>query len=306
MPLPNLLAASARRFYASPFFLLLFTTFFWAGNVVAGRLAVGEVSPMAVVFLRWFFAFGLLVAFFGPTLRTELPRALPHWPQLLLMGILGFTAFNALYYSAAHLTNGINIAIIQGSTPIVVLLTGFVALGQRMTLLQLVGAVITIFGVMVSASHGDWRVIAGLAFNQGDLFIFIASLFYAGYTLLLRRRPDVSAITFFAAMALAACLSALPLVIWEWLSERFVWPGWKGWLIIAYIAILPSLICQVFYIRAVEIAGAGRASVYYNLVPVFGVLLSNMLLGETLALADFAALALVLGGIAIAERGKPA
>jgi drug/metabolite transporter (DMT)-like permease len=295
-----------RGLYDRPYFLLVFTTLFWGGNVVAGRLAVGEVSPMAVVFLRWFVAFGLLGLFARKQILAEYRKVLPQWPLVMLLGILGYTAFNALYYSAAHHTTGINIAIIQGSTPIVILLMGFLVFRNSLTPLQITGALVTIVGVLVSASHGDWQVVTGLAFNRGDLWLLIASVFYAVYTLLLRKRPDCSALVFFTAMAAAACLSALPLVIYEAQQGLLIWPTFKGWLLIAYIAVLPSLLCQIAYIRSIELIGPGRGSVFYNLVPVFGALLSTLILREPISIYDVMALALVLGGIFIAERSKPA
>ncbi|MNT72234.1 EamA-like transporter family protein [compost metagenome] len=108
-----------------------------------------------------------------------------------------------------------------------------------------------------------------------------------------------------AGSALGASISAIPLVVWEEASGHMILPDLIGWGIIAYAALLPSLISQVFYIMGVEGIGANRAGLFINLVPVFGTLLSLSLLGEALQPLHLIALALVLGGIAIAERGKP-
>jgi drug/metabolite transporter (DMT)-like permease len=302
MRIIRILARAPLKFWDRPYFLLIFTTLFWGGNVVASRLAVGEVSPMAVVFLRWLIAFLLLAIFAWQPIRDEYRKILPHWPMILLMGVFGYTGFNALYYSAAHHTSGVNIAIIQGSTPIAILLLGYLVFRNRLTAAQFAGALLTVVGVLFAASHGDWAVIAGLAFNKGDLWVLIASLMYAIYTLLLRRRPDCSALVFFAAMAAGATISALPLLLIEIRQGLVIWPGLKGWLIIAYIAILPSLLCQMTYIRGVELIGAGRASIFYNLVPIFGAFLSAVVLREWPTLSDMLALALVVSGILIAER----
>jgi drug/metabolite transporter (DMT)-like permease len=300
------IARPVRGLWHRPFFLLVFTTFFWGGNVVAGRLAVGEISPMVVTFLRWSVSFALLALIARRQIRAEYKQVLPHWKLILLLGMLGYTAFNALFYSAAHHTSGVNIAIIQGSTPIVILLAGFVVFRNSLTGLQLVGAIVTIVGVVVTASKGDWRVIATLTFNRGDVWILIASIFYAGYALLLARKPACSTLMFFSALAAAAALTSVPLIVWEWQQGQLLWPSAKGWLIIAYIAILPSLLCQIFFIRGVELIGPGRASIVFNLVPAFGALLATALLREPLLVSDLVALVLVIGGILIAEKGKAA
>lgn len=301
----NSLPGPIRALWNRPYFLMVFTTLFWGGNVVAGRMAVGQVSPMAVVFLRWLIAFVLLAIVAWRPIRAEYRQMLPHWPLVLLMGVFGYTGFNALFYSAAHHTTATNIAIIQGSTPIVILLLGFAVFRNRLTLWQLIGAFLTVIGVVICASRGDLSVITGLAFNRGDLWVLIASIMYAFYTLLLRKRPDCSPLTFFAAMAAGATVSAVPLIVHEAVQGNLLWPGLKGWLIIAYIAVFPSLLCQIAYIRGVELIGPGRASIFYNLVPIFGVLLAALLLWEWPTPSDLMALGLVIGGILIAER-KPA
>jgi drug/metabolite transporter (DMT)-like permease len=293
--------------YDRPYILLVFTTLFWGGNVVAGRLAVGEVSPMAVVFLRWVISFALMAIFAWKPIKAEYRAALPHWPMFFVLGIFGYTGFNALYYAAAHITSGVNIAIIQGSTPIAVLLVGFLVFRNRLTALQLAGALVTIVGVLLAASKGDWQVIANFAFNRGDLYLLIASMLYAVYTLMLmRNRPQVSMIVFFAAMSAAACLSSIPLLAYEAYAGQLMWPTFKGWMLILYIGVLPSLLCQLAYIRGVELIGPGRAIIFYNLIPIFGALLSALVLREAVTIYDALALGLVIAGIYIAEKSKPA
>jgi drug/metabolite transporter (DMT)-like permease len=117
--------------YGRPYLLLIFTMLMWGGNAVASRLAVGETSPMALTFLCWI----LPVAILGFGLRHQL---LAHrhvlserWPLVLLMGTLGFTEFNALMYVAAHHTTAVNITILQGSMPVLVLVGALLFYGTR-------------------------------------------------------------------------------------------------------------------------------------------------------------------------------
>src|SRR4051794_12140081 len=104
--------------YSHPYLLLTLTMLMWGGNAVASRLAVGEVSPMALTFLRW----TLPVAILGFALRHQLLAhqqvLVGRWPSVALMGTLGFTVFNALMYIAAHHTTAVNITILQGSMPV--------------------------------------------------------------------------------------------------------------------------------------------------------------------------------------------
>ena len=212
------------------------------------------------------------------------------------------TAFNALYYAAASLTGAINLSIIQGAIPAFVLLAARFGFGDTVTALQALGAFAALAGVTAIAAQGDWSRLAGLAFNVGDLMVLIACLLYAGYTLGLRERPRVSPLGLLAGMALAAFVSSAPLFVGEVAAGRFIWPTGAGLLLLLYAALGPAFAGQLFYMRGVELIGPGRAGAFVNLVPAFGALMAVVLLGEPFAAYDVVALALVVGGVAIAQR----
>jgi drug/metabolite transporter (DMT)-like permease len=292
------------RFQDNAYALLTATMFLWGGNVVASRLAVGEVSPMALVCLRWIIAASLLGLVARRGLQANLPILRPHWRKILWMGTFGFTGFNLLFYLAAHKTQGVNIAIIQGGIPVFVLLANLVFFGVRARPLQIAGLCLTLLGVGAVATHGDLSVLRRFNFAAGDVYMVLADMFYAAYTLGLRNRPAVPGLVFFAAVALAACLTSLPPLALEVWRGDIVWPSGKGWLILLYIGLFPSFIAQIFFLRGVDLIGPARAGLFVNLLPVFGALLSVALLGEAFGAYHALGLLLVVGGIFIAERGK--
>ena len=103
------------------YLFLSFTALCFGANTTLAKLAVGEVSPMMVVALRWLLVVGLLVAFNSRTLVRDWPSLKPHMGFLFAMGALGFAAFNGLFYVAAHHTTAINMGIISGMLPVFVL-----------------------------------------------------------------------------------------------------------------------------------------------------------------------------------------
>ena len=216
-------------------------------------------------------------------------------------GPVGFTVFNALFYAAAHHTTAINIAIIQGTIPVLVLVGSVLFFPTRIGWLQVVGVALTIAGIAVVASRGQLALLAQLAFNVGDVWMVSACVLYAGFALGLRQRPAVPAIVFFAAMAGVACAGSLPLLLIEIATGHFIVPTATGVALALFVGLLPSFVSQITFMRAVELIGPARAGVFLNLVPIFGPLLAVLVLGEPLALFHLAALALVLGGIAVAE-----
>ncbi|MFE1599776.1 DMT family transporter [Methylobacterium sp. ID0610] len=291
---------------ATAYALLTVTAMIWAGNAVASKWAVGQVSPFALTSLRWLVACIVLVPLAARQVTREWRLILPSWRLILLMGGCGYTVFNALFYVAGRYTSATNLTLIQGAIPVIVLLGSFLVYRIPVGWMQGAGVLVTLLGVAVAATHGDLAVLSTLAFNQGDLFMLVACLLYAGYTVALRARPAVSGLTFFAAMAIAAFLTSLPLLVVEWRSGGLIWPTPAGWMIVAYVGLGPSLVSQLCFLRGVELIGPNRAGLFVNLLPVFGAFLAVALVGEPFRPDNAAALALVLSGIFIAERlGRP-
>lgn len=288
------------------YLLLSFTALCWGGNAVFGRMAVGEISPMALVTARWLGVSVLLALFAHRQLRRDWPVLRPHLLAVAILGILGFTAFNALFYVAAHYTTAVNIGILQGSIPIFILAGAFVAYRTRITGLQVAGVVLTMIGVVIVGSGGSLERLAALAINFGDILMVAACFLYAGYTVALRKRPPASALGLFAVMAFAAFVASLPLVYAEVAIGRFQWPTATGWTIVALVTLFPSFLAQIFFIQGVTLIGPGRAGVFVNLVPVFASILAVVLLNEPFETFHGIALAFVLGGIWLSERGKAA
>ena len=292
--------------WARPILLLVFTTLVWAAHSIVGRLAVGQIGPMTLTCLRW--AVALIPIFIAarPSLRQDWPALRARWPYLAIMGASGYTAFNALFYAAAHHTSALNFSIIQGAIPALVLFGARLFLGVRFTALQAFGALITMIGVGTIAAQGDPARLAALAFNSGDVMMFVAAVLYAGYTIGLRQRPNASQVSMLAAMALAAFVTSIPLMIWEIMTGGFVWQTMGGLLALLFVALGPAFLAQLTFMRGVELIGPGRAGVFVNLVPVFGAIMAVAILSEPFRTYHVLALLLVVGGIAIAQRSSSA
>ncbi len=287
------------------YFFLTVATLFWGGNTVVGKLAVGHISPMVLNFSRWTIALLIISAISVPQLKKDWPELRRNWLLMLAFGAIGYTAFNGALYTALKYTSAVNGAIAQGGIPVLIFILNFLLFRIPVSFVQILGFTISFIGVAMTVSRGDINVLLSLSLNFGDTLLLVAVVAYAVYTIALRWRPTIHWKSMMAGSALGASLTAIPLVVWEEASGHMILPDLIGWGIIAYAALLPSLISQVFYIMGVEGIGANRAGLFINLVPVFGTLLSLSLLGEALQPLHLIALALVLGGIAIAERGKP-
>lgn len=289
-----------------PILILTLTSAFWGGNLVAGKLAVGQIDPYGLTILRWVGALLVILPFSGPSIRRDWPVLKANMPLLLFYGALGYCTFNVLMYVAAYFTSGVNASIEQVAVNIFVMLGNFIIFRVRVRLVQLVGVALTIIGVALTATHGDLGRIMELDVNFGDALVILACLAYAIYSLTLRYRPPLGWLSFLAATFCGAILAAIfyQLTLGGGFGTFFAGVAHitpSGWLIVLYVLTFPSILAQMLYVRGVELIGANRASLFINLIPVFGTLGSVIILGERLEGFHLVAGVLIILGIFLAE-----
>lgn len=284
--------------------LLVITTMAWGANAVAGKFAVGHISPLLLTHMRWGLAFLAALPFAWRHLKHDWPVIRRHGLLLAAFGVIGFAGFNAALYSALNHTSAINVVIEQAGMPGVIFALNFLVLRQRVAGAQLLGFLITVGGVALIVSGGDLSRLFGLELNRGDALMLVAILCYGGYTAALRIKPPMHWLSFIAVISGAAWVGSLPFAAWEFASRSAIVPDLRGWAVALFAALVPGLIAQTVFIRSNELIGGNRAGVFLNLIPIFGTLFAVALLGETLEVFHVVALALVLGGIALAERSK--
>ena len=291
------------RLATHPYAILALVALFWGGNAVAGKLAVGHVSPMLLTMLRWTIACLLMTPLALTHVRRDWPTIRRRLPFLFLLGAIGFTCFNALFYLAVTHTSAINATIEQSAMPLVVFAANYVLFRTGVTLFQLLGFSLTIIGVAITAAHGDLATLLALDLNRGDAMVIFAVLLYGGFTVALRFKPDIDWRSMIYVLSIAALITSIPLAAAEWAMGLAQAPDMQGLSAALYTAIFPGLVAQILYIRGVAMIGPNRANLFINLVPIFGAMLAVGIVGEELHPYHMVALAFVLAGIALAERG---
>ncbi|SRR5690554_2655271 len=290
----------AGRPQARAFALLGLVMLLWAGNSIIARAVRDDVGPFTLAFVRWAGASLALAPFAIQPLRRDWPAIRAHWRPILLLGLLGIAAFNALLYSGLQYTTATNALLLQAAIPAMVMLLDRLFFGVRAGLWPSLGVAASIFGVLVIVFEADAANALRLRFGLGDGLILTSVLVWALYTVLLRLRPPVSAVSFIAATFLIGVVAMAPLAAMEWHMGRTI--RWSPQLGAAffYVALLPSLLSYFIYNHATGIVGAARAGQAITLMPLFGAFLAAALLGEPLYGFHFTGMALILAGIVVA------
>jgi len=288
--------------------LLILTSLVWAGNSVAGKIAAGHIDPILLTTLRWWIAALVIVFLSLRQLKTDWPVILRHWPLLLGYGASGFALFNILLYSALTETATVNVMIEQAGIPLIIFLGNFILFRLKATTAQLIGFILTVTGVILTATHGDPRQLLHLELNAGDVMMLGAIIVYGGYTVSLKWKPMIHWQSLLAIPCMGAALTCLPFLAWRYLTHPFPMPDAAGWGVVVYASLFVALLASATYIAGIELIGPNRAGLFINLLPIFGVFMAVLILREPLHTYHLIALALVSGGIVLSEwsRFRPA
>ena len=285
-----------------PYLLLSITALCWAGNAIVGRLAAGHIAPVTLSFLRWSFAFLIILPFAWKHLVRDWSAIRERLGIMIVLSITGIGAFNTLQYWALEHTQALNTLLLQSAGPLVVAVWSLVLLGVRLTLAQAAGVLLSLAGVLIILLHGDLTKLSGIDFNIGDLIFIVALAIFGLYSVLSLKRPDIHGLSFvaFTFGAGAACL--IPLFIWELFARPPMQIDTANLLSLAYVALFPSTIAYLCFNRGVQLIGANRAAPFFHVVPVFGTVMSIVFLGENPQAFHFVGFALVLTGVFVASR----
>lgn len=287
------------------YLLLIVTALCWAGSSVAGRAAAGNVPPYTLSFIRWFAAFLVFLPFGGAALwrqRGILARNLPIMGAFSLFGVIGFTV---PYYVGLQYTVAVNAALLNGSGPVMILLIAYLMLGSRVSGGQAAGIALSLVGVVIVVFRGDIAGLLAVSVNTGDLLVLCSFFSWSMYTVMLRWRPaGMGQMAFLVSICGIAWLVMLPMFLWE-AAEVGIFEATAGNLtIVVYAALFPSVIAYVFWNVAVQRLDAHRAGVTQYLIPVFGIMLSVLILGEDVEWHHLAGIACIFTGIYLATATR--
>ncbi|MGZ3172217.1 MAG: DMT family transporter, partial [Croceibacterium sp.] len=255
-------------------------------------------------FVRWAGASLILLPFALRPLRRDWPAIRKAWKPVLVLGLLGVGAFNALLYSGLRYTTATNGLLLQAAIPAAVVLFDRWFFGVKSPLLQNLGVVGSILGVAVIVFEGDPARALRLHFGFGDALIMAAVVVWSLYTVLLRLRPAISSTSFVAVTFLIGALAMAPFFAHDLISGEHIAFTPKVLGAFAYVAVLPSIVSYFIFNAATQTVGPARAGIAITLMPIFGAFLSAALLGEKLHVYHFAGMALILVGIALSLMAR--
>ncbi|OCT12337.1 hypothetical protein A8709_31395 [Paenibacillus pectinilyticus] len=283
----------------SPYLLLILATCIWGGNFVAGKALVLHIPPITLATCRWGIAFLCLVPLFGKVAWKLRHEFLAHWKMVVFLSLTGVAGFNSLTYVAVQFTGSINAALMNAATPIFVVLITWFVLKERLAWWALPGIAVSMLGVCWIISQGNLQALLRLSVNKGDLFMLIAILCWALYSVGMKKMAGrFPASPFLLVQVTVALVVLIPSSLIEWWvkAPQVVWSGAlvSGLL---YVGIFASIVAFLSWNKAIELAGPQRCAGFLNFIPLFSAIFATTFTGESLQLYHLLGAASIVLGV---------
>ncbi|EGR1577254.1 DMT family transporter [Vibrio parahaemolyticus] len=280
------------------YLLPFFTVMIWGGNSIVNKMAASTIEPSAMSFYRWFVAMVLLTPFCLPAVIKQRHVIRPYLTKLAFLALLGMVLNQSLGYYAGLTTTASNMALITSLVPLISVFLSVPLLGKSVSMLSIVGGVISLGGLAFMLGHGDVTYFLHQDMTQGDSLMLLAALVYAAYCVLLKRwKMPFNSLTLVYMQGFFSVIMLTPL----WLSSEQLLPSQEALPLIAYAGIAASIFAPLMWVKSIDLIGADSSAMFMNLMPVVSVALASTLLGEEIHVYHIIGGLMVISGVILSQ-----
>lgn len=278
-------------------------TLFWSGNFTVARGMTENIPPVSLAFWRWTTAVILLTPIALKYLIKDWHIVKSNLRYLIITSILGVTLFNTLIYIGGHTTTAINLSLIAITFPVFIIIISRFLYDEAITINKWLGILLVIAGVVTLVTKGDFSILKNLHFARGDLWMLLAAITFAIYSILVKHKPaELGIRSFQLSTFLLGLLFLSPFYIWESSTTDFQIQSINSttFYSIIYLGLFASLFSYILWGKAVENIGPTKSSIIYYTLPVFSGILAYIILGEKIELIHIISMLLIMMGVVTA------
>jgi len=278
-------------------------TLFWSGNFTVARGMTENIPPVSLAFWRWTTAVLLLMPFALKALLADWGSIKNNLPYLVITSILGVSLFNTLIYIAGHTTSAMNLSLIAITFPVFIIVISRFLYNETITTNKWLGIILVVTGITTLVTKGNLSILKELTFSRGDLWMLLAAITFALYSILLKHKPaGLGTRSFQLSTFLLGLIFLLPFYTWESATTDFQIQLINNttFYSILYLGLFASLFSYILWGKAVENIGPTRSSIIYYTLPIFSGLLAFILLGEKIETLHLISMLLIFVGVLIA------
>ena len=278
-------------------------TALWSGNFIVARGLSDSIPPVTLAFYRWFVAIIVFTPFALKNLVHEWPIIKKNITYFSITSLLGITTFNTLIYIAGHTTAAMNLSLIAITFPIFIILFSRVLYGELLTIKKAVGVILVLAGVVFLITKGNISTLLNISFNIGDVWMLIAAIIFAVYSLFVKNKPkELSVKTLQLSTMIIGLLFLFPFFLWEQTLVHGSFLNQTTIPAILYVGIFASLFAFILWTNAIIILGPAKAGMVYYTLPLFCGLSGYLFLHENIGILHFYSMVFIFSGILIANH----
>jgi drug/metabolite transporter (DMT)-like permease len=286
-----------------PYAEALFAVIVWGASFIATKVALQDLSPITIVWLR--FLLGVMILGLVVVLRGQL--SLPEkkeWGYFALLGFLGITFHQWLQSNALQTSEAGTTAWIVSTTPVFMAALGWVLLKERLGWTKSLGILLAFLGVMVVVSRGDLSSISIGKFGApGDVLVLISAVNWAVFSALSRRglKSHPASLMMFYIMLLGWAFTTLLFLTSSGMSE-FPSVTSNGWMAVGFLGIFCSGLAYIAWYDALQALSTAQTGAFLYIEPLIAVVVAFFILGEPITLASFLGGVVILFGVWLVNR----
>lgn len=275
-------------------------TLFWSGNFTIARGVIENIPPISLAYWRWTTAIIILAPFAIKSLISDWVIVKSNFIYLSITSILGVSLFNTLVYIAGHSTSAINMSLIAITFPVFIIIISRFIFNELITFNKGLGILLVISGVIILITKGDLSILKTISFVAGDLWMLLAAISFALYSILIKHKPaGLGTRSFQLSTFVIGLLFLTPFYIWESVSTGFQIQtiDRNTFYSILYLGVFASLFSYILWGKAVEFLGPTKPAMIYYTLPIFSGLIAYLILGEKIENIHLLSMLLILTGV---------
>lgn len=283
--------------------LMIMASVFWGASFIAGKLSAPYIPAFTLTFMRFFVATAVLYLVILRTEEKIYKLKKEDIPVFIVTGVVCVLGYHVLFFTALKYTTAINSSIIDASTPLITTFFSIIFLKDKITLTRILGIILSFTGVFLTITGASLKVLKTLSFNYGDIIMLLGVAIWSWYSVLskkLMQRYTPITLTFYSFLFCTIFL--VPFVIYDNPAKFMSHIPYYSYLAVIYMAVFPSVIGYLVQQIAVKHIGPSKTSLFINLVPVFSIILSIVILGESISPTKLFTAALIIAGVYIAQK----
>lgn len=285
-------------------FYLLLATFFWALGLIIGKFCSAEMPPMTLTFIRYLLA-GIGMGIIHFIKEKELKIDKGDIIYIFLLAFLGIVLNGVLFFKGIGLTSPINTSIISSTTPAIVCIIGVLFYQEKVNIKNIISIICSIIGILLLLTNGKLEALINIKFNKGDLIILGAiisnGIYIIGSKKILKKYVPSKILTYLFIFTAIILLPSLYIEKDMYVLNQV---SMKAIFSLIYMGIFSSLIAFLLQQKGIKKIGPVKASIYTNLIPIYSIVLSALILKEKVTLIQIIAMILVMFAIMINMENK--